>query len=64
MQNINIDIFEGDIPDGHDLVVYERDGNPDDGYVLYGFDEVGDFDSAFKSPQYCFLGVFENAGNG
>ena len=30
-------------PMNGELIVYEKDGNPDDGYVLLGWDEVGMF---------------------
>lgn len=52
-KDIDINNYEGLIEG--DLVVYEKGGNPDDGYVLYGFDEVGMFDSDFKVPQYCMI---------
>ena len=45
--DIDINTFEGMI-DG-DLVVYEKGGNPNDGFVLYGFDEVGMFDDEFTN---------------
>ena len=35
-----------------ELIIYEKDGNPDDGYVLLGWDEVGMFDSEFENPVY------------
>jgi len=35
-----------------DFAIYEKDGNPDDGYVLLGWDEVGMFDSEFENPVY------------
>ena len=54
-KNINIDTYEGEIPRGQDLTVYEKGTNPSDtGCVLYGFDEVGLYDDMFKKPQYCF----------
>ena len=54
-KNINIDTYEGEIPRGHDLTVYEKGTNPSDtGCVLYGFDEVGLYYDMFKKPQYCF----------
>ena len=48
--------FTGEIPVGMDLVVYERGHLPNDGYVLYGFDEVGMFDDVLHQPAYCFSG--------
>lgn len=54
--DIDIDTFQGIIQGN--LVVYEKGGNPDDGFVLYGFDEVGMFDDEFTTPQYCMM---ENA---
>jgi len=42
-----------EIPTGHDLVVLEK-GDPDSALVLYGFDEVGIFDSQFTNPVYGF----------
>ena len=43
-----------------DLVVYEKGGNPNDGFVLYGFDEVGMFDDEFTNPQYCMMKDMHN----
>ena len=53
----NIHKYEGSIPAGHELVVYERGTNPYlDGYVLYGFDEIGMCrELGIKNPMYCFL---------
>lgn len=39
-------------PMNGELIVYEKDGNPNDGYVLLGYDEVGMFDSEFENPVY------------
>ena len=39
-------------PMNGELIIYEKDGNPDDGYVLLGWDEVGMFDSEFENPVY------------
>lgn len=52
---IDIESWTGTIPPNHDLVIHERDGDPDDGYVLYGFDEVGLFDHEFNNPVYSIL---------
>jgi hypothetical protein len=52
-KDIDINNFQGFIKG--DLVVYEKGGDPMDGYVLYGFDEVGMFDAEFKVPQYCMM---------
>lgn len=49
----NIDAFEGSIPTGSDLVIYEKE-NEGRMLVLYGFDEVGEFDHQFKQPMYGF----------
>tara|TARA_R100001509_G_C4873879_1_gene217841 strand:- start:1547 stop:1738 length:192 start_codon:yes stop_codon:yes gene_type:complete len=49
--DIDINTFQGTI-DG-DLIVYEKGGNPENGYILYGFDEVGMFEEDFNNPQYC-----------
>ena len=58
MENIifvdNIYTYKGSVPEDADLVVYEKGTNPLDGYVLYGFDEIGMFDSEFKAPAYAF----------
>lgn len=51
---IDIDTFEGMIPPGQDLVVFDGSGDSDDVYILYGFDEVGMFDSEFTMPLYGF----------
>ena len=37
---------------GWDLVEYEDGTNPLDGFVLYGFDEVGQF---CREPKYAFI---------
>ena len=50
----DIESFEGVIPFGSDLVIFERDEPTSSGLVLYGFDEVGLFDHNFRNPQYCF----------
>lgn len=50
---IDMDSFEGSIPPGKDLVVFEE-GNPDSAIVLYGFDEVGLYGRDFKKPKYGF----------
>tara|TARA_B100000900_G_C20252277_1_gene582470 strand:+ start:334 stop:561 length:228 start_codon:yes stop_codon:yes gene_type:complete len=50
--DININAYQGVIQG--DLIVYEKGGDPWDGLVLYGFDEVGMFDHEFKTPQYAF----------
>ena len=54
--DIDIDTFQGIIQGN--LVVYEKGGDPEEGFVLYGFDEVGMFDDEFTTPQYCMM---ENA---
>ena len=60
-ENINIDTFEGAIPRGHDLTVYEKGTDPTEtGCVLYGFDEVGLYDHTYKKPQYCFYCFDDN----
>lgn len=51
----DINKFQGSIPAGYDLVVMEENGNPDDAAVLYGFDEIGLYDSMFRKPVYAFL---------
>ena len=48
--DININTFEGVI-EGN-LIVYEKNGDPDEGFWLSGFDEVGMFDDEFTAPQY------------
>jgi hypothetical protein len=50
----NIKTFRGSIPTGYDLVVYETNTNPKGGYVLHGFDEIGD-DFGLTRPAYCFI---------
>lgn len=39
---------------GFDLVEFEDGTDPLDGYVLYGFDEVGQF---AREPKYAFIGA-------
>ena len=38
----DIEKYKGDIPKGYDLVVYEKQTNPKNGFVLYWFDEIYD----------------------
>ena len=55
---IDINTYKGTIPEGHDLVIFERDGETyfeKNVTVLYGFDEVGLFDHEFKNPTYAFV---------
>jgi len=49
----NINTFAGTIPVGENLVVFEK-GDPESALVLYGFDEIGMFDSDFSNPTYGF----------
>jgi len=60
----NINTFQGCIPSGCDLVVYEKGTDPQDGFVLYGFDEVGELEDIFdiKKPKYCFLSTTTEEG--
>jgi hypothetical protein len=52
----DIEKYKGDIPKGYDLVVYENKTNPKNGFVLYGFDEIYDYDDfGIRQPQYCFI---------
>jgi len=48
--DIDIEKYEGVL--AGDLIIYEKGEDPDDGFVLYGFDEVGMFDHQFKNAQY------------
>lgn len=50
----NIAEFVGRIPEGHELVVFEK-GDESTAMSLFGFDEIGSFDSMFQCPQYGFL---------
>ena len=36
----DINTYQGDCPNGWDLVEYEKGTDPMDGFVLYGFDEL------------------------
>ena len=64
---IDIDKYEGSVPNGYDLVVYEK-GEEEwlgtdaslkvDGplqIMIYGWDEVGHFDNEFEKPAYAFV---------
>jgi hypothetical protein len=53
--DVDIDNWEGTFPARHDLVIHERGENPEDGMVLYGFDEIGLFDHEFSKPAYSFV---------
>lgn len=53
------DDFTGSVPDGYELVVVEqgraKKGDYSKAIVLYGFDEIGIFDSNFDKPTHGFL---------
>tara|TARA_R110002153_G_scaffold190798_1_gene343683 strand:+ start:1275 stop:1574 length:300 start_codon:yes stop_codon:yes gene_type:complete len=50
----NINTFEGSIPTGEELVIFEK-GNPEESAMnLLGFEEIGEFDHFFKNPIYGF----------
>lgn len=49
------------IPKGMDLVVGERGAVRETALVLYGFDEIGEFDSDFINPVYGFMDCKEGA---
>jgi hypothetical protein len=49
----DISTYKGFIPSGYDLVEYEKDTDPVEGMVLYGFDEVGI--SQLPNPEYAFV---------
>ena len=54
VDNINaFKSFEGRVR----IHLYENGTDPMDGYVLYGFDEVGMFDGEFKNPAYALCTV-------
>lgn len=53
---INPDTYEGEIPSGTELVIMEKgDQTGETALTLYGFDEIGMFDSEFTSPVYGFM---------
>lgn len=58
MEEINIR-NENIIPQGQHLAVIERSDfykdDYDQAFILYGWDEVGTFDSDFKDPIYVFI---------
>lgn len=49
---IDMDKYEGRIPTGYELVEYSKGDNPLNGYVLYGFDEVG---VGFPNPAWALI---------
>ena len=58
---IDIDTYKGRIPVGYDLVVAEKSQvsseSDFDATVLYGFDEVGEFEEGLIEPQYGFMKI-------
>ncbi len=40
---------------GLDLIVFDLSKPNDEGFVLYGFDEVGEFTEGMKKPRYKFV---------
>lgn len=53
---IDPDSYEGVIPTGTELVVMEK-GDLDTALILFGFDEIGMFDSKFTNPIYGFMSL-------
>jgi hypothetical protein len=53
----DISTYKGFIPSGYDLIEYEKDTDPVEGTVLYGFDEIGLAVSwgEVKNPAYAFI---------
>ena len=49
-----VETFEGQVPAGSDLVVMQR-GDEDSAMVLYGFDEIGEFEEKITDPVYGFF---------
>lgn len=57
---IDPDSYEGVIPTGTELVVMEGgDQTGDTALLLYGFDEIGMYDSEFTNPIYGFISCSE-----
>jgi len=54
----DINTFEGSIPSGYDLIVYEHGADARQGLILYGFDEIRLFADSYKVPAYAFVNVF------
>ena len=64
---IDINLYKGEIPSGFDLVVFEKGedewlgtdaslkANGPLQIMLYGWDEVGNFDNEFETPAYAFV---------
>ena len=46
---------ETSIPEGADLVMYEKGTNPQEGIFLWGPEEFGEYIHEFVSPRYCIL---------
>ena len=51
----DINKYQGGIPAGYELVIYEDGEVVNSSAVLYGFDEVGLFDHDYQNPKYGFL---------
>jgi hypothetical protein len=59
-QHYEINIFDPNTTEeldasGAEIVVFEKDGNVDDGLILYGFDEIGMFEDEFTNPVYAIV---------
>jgi hypothetical protein len=50
----DINTFRGSRPAGFDLIEYEKGTDPMDGFVLYGFDEIGMMVPPSKAA-HCFM---------
>ena len=55
----NLITEQGVIPKGYDLVITEKESLLESAMVLYGWDEVGVYDSTFDNPVYGFMSNLE-----
>ena len=57
-KEIDVNEFEGEIPENHDLVIAEKGNELKSAMWLSGFDEIGMFDFKFVNPVYGFVADF------
>jgi len=54
----DIDTQEKVIPNGFKLIIYEKGTKPEEGSILYSFDEINEWKSKFNNPAIGFINVF------
>jgi len=54
----NIETTERVIPEGFKLIIYEKGTKPEEGSILFSFNEIDEWKDKFKEPAIGFINVF------